>query len=436
MSSNMENVGRIRIHQVLDEQSFVEIGGSNQSDGVVTGYGQIGGELVFIYAQDPECLGGSLGEMHCKKIVQLFGRAKKMKAPIIGILDSAGIRLEEAVCALEGMSAMLFAIAQAKQIVPVYTIIAGTCAGSLGIIPGMSDFVFREENHGECFVNSINTITFPKNRSAMTFGLDLNTTPNQFIDFTGSLQDIAQKITHLCKHLPQYLGQTVPVNDSNDDLNRNCMFAENNSTNLQELLEQVSDSGFVLSLKESYCENLFTGFILLGGNYVGVMATSNPKESFSCETRLDGSSLRKATQFLQLCDRFHIPFLSILNTDGIQTIPETEKEFLVDMSNYIEVYSKSNIPKICFIPDHSYGSCYSFMGSKEIGTDAVLGWKGAHIGPLNEIIASKIMKESSVPDYSIQQAANHGYVDCLFLPEQTRCYLISFFEMLATKTQK
>ena len=445
MSENMNNEGLLRIQQLLDSQSFVEFGSKItnrftklcnnpivcESDGVVTGYGQMNGELVFIFAQDSQCLGGSFGEMHCKKIAHLFQQAKKMKAPVIGIINSTGIRLNEGIMGLEGLGEVLFAMKEAQKSIPVYTIITGICGGSLGMIPQMSDFVFLEKTNGKCFVNSINTISNNTHQDT----IDNNTVPT-FVDFIGTIDDIREKINFLCERMPQYLGQKLPARFELDDLNRSCEFQNSDKITLVDFLQQVSDSASIFPIKEHGCKDVFTGFISLAGKLVGVVATLDLAQTFHQECRLNDNGMKKATKMVQLCNRFRIPLLSILNNDGIETSLENEEDYLSSAVLYFDAIKELQSPKISLIPDHIYGGSYSFMGSKSIGMDMVIGWDCAQIGVLSDVAIAKLGHQTSQIDNSIAQAARMGLVDCIILPNQTRSYLISLFDMLETKTME
>ena len=431
MSNNMHHEGLLRIHRLLDEQSFVEIKSLHEPEGVVTGYGQINGELIFIYAQDSQCMGGSFGEFQCKKIASILRQARKMKAPVIGILDSTGLGVQEGILGLEALGEVFFALKEAKKQIPVYTIISGICGGSIGLIPQMSDFVFLEKSKGECFVNSPNTLS--KNLES-GFESESAKAYLSMVDFEGTLEEIKEKLVFLYGNMPQYLGQKLPVLCDTDDFNRTCDFQNKKQISMLELLKEISDSGNIFPIKDQYCKELFTGFIILGGKLTGVIATMDLNINLCDESRLNSNSMKKASRMIQLCTRFNIPVLTILNNDGIETTVQNEQEYLLSTSIYMDSFIDNEAPKICLIPDHVYGGSYSYIGSKSIGNDLVIAWDCAQIGVLSQRAASKISNQALEIDNSVSHIFANGIVDCIIMPEQTRNYLISLFDMLSTKT--
>lgn len=444
MSNMMNHEGLLRVQQLLDTQSFVEIGSNisrintlsnstseSEFEGVITGYGQMNGELVFVYAQDSQCINGSFGEIQCKRIANILRQAKKMKAPVIGILDSTGLNLNEGILGLEALGEVLFELKEAQTQIPIYTIISGTCGGSMGMIPQMSDFVFFENAKGECFVNSPNTLS-KCNASLSQTELDKLTL--SFVDFTGTIEEIKEKITFLCQNMPQHVGQKPQYHINTDDLNRTCTFENNNRISLHNLLKQISDSGYIFTMKENDTNDIYTGFIRLGGILTGVVATLKLETNLNEESRLNSEGMKKAAKLIQFCNRFCIPLLTILNNDGIETSIQNEQDYLFSSSLYIDYFKENKAPRICLIPDHVYGGSYSFMGSKSMGTDLVIGWENAQIGILSKQIVSKLTRQTNTVDTTILNATQKGIVDCVITPEQTRKYLISLFDMLATKT--
>ena len=431
MSNNVHHEGLLRIHHLLDEQSFVEISSLSEPEGVVTGYGQINGELIFVYAQNSHCTSGSFGEKSCKKIANIVRQAKKMKAPVVGILDSTGLCVKEGILGLEALGEVLYELKEAKNVIPVYTIISGTCGGSIGMIPQMSDFVFLEESKGDCFVNSPDTRT--KNT---VFGTENEDTQSylSMVDFVGTLEDMKEKMVFLYENMPQFVGQKLPVLCDTDDLNRTCNFQNRKQISMLDLLKEICDSGSLFPIKDQYSKELFTGFITLGGKLTGVVATTDLNTNLSDESRLNSDCMKKAAQMVQLCSRFKIPVLTILNNDGIETTIQNEQEYLLSASVYMDSIMNNSAPKICLIPDHVYGGSYSYMGSKSVGSDLVIVWDSAQVGVLSQQTVSKISNHALEVDNSITHTHANGIVDCIIMPEQTRSYLISLFDMLSTKT--
>lgn len=452
MSNQISSISRKRISELLDEDSFVEIGSlisarstdynlhqlSASSDGVTAGYGQIGGELVFVYAQDPDILGGSLGEMHCKKIAQVYQKAAKIGAPVIGMIDSSGFRVQESIDGLEGFGEILSSITNASGAIPLFCIVYGNCGGGLGLIPGLSDFVFLEEKQGRLFVNSPNAINDNYLEKLDTGSNDFQTKNNGISDFCGDNLAIYHKICKLIEVLPHNIVDGNIIASCSDDLNRLCELTIDQEYDPGYLISEIADYNDFIPYKERYSPSMITGFISLGGITTGVIANGKVKECDGKKAldRMSGDDFTKATDFVKYCDAFQIPLLTIIHSEGFETSKNSEQHLLHEASRFVQALHDATIAKVNLIPKKILGSVYSIMNSKSLSADFIIGWTGAIIGTMPVAVAQNLLKdEAQLIDFSVEKAAQHGYIDCVISPETTRIYLVSAFDMLFGKNE-
>ena len=257
-----------RINALLDENSFVEVGAyitarstdfnmaakETPADGVITGYGTIEGNLVYVYSQDASVLGGSLGEMHAKKISNIYSMAVKMGAPVIGLVDCAGLRLQEATDALNGFGEMYLSQTMASGVVPQISAIFGTCGGGMAVASAMSDFIFMEEKNAKLFVNSPNAIDGNRVEKCDTSSAAFQSEETGLVDFTGSEEDILSQIRSLVTILPANNEDDMSYSECTDDLNRVCSDLENYAGATDLALAQISDDNFFLEVKKDYAQ--------------------------------------------------------------------------------------------------------------------------------------------------------------------------------------
>lgn len=451
MGSEIDSISRKRISDLLDEDSFVEIGSlisarstdynlqplAKASDGVTTGYGQIGGELVFIYAQNPDILGGSLGEMSCRKIAQLYQKAAKLGAPMIAMLDSTGFRVQESIDGLEGFGEILASIADASGAIPLFCVIYGQCGGGLGLIPGMSDFVFLEEEKGRLFVNSPNAIGDNYIEKLDTSSVNFQEKYNGIIDFAGDNLAIYHKICKLIELLPHNVVDGNVIANCGDDLNRQCELTLDQRYDAHYCILQIADNEEFVPYKEMFSPSLITGFISLGGITTGILANAeNKDEDKNVAERMSANDFSKGTDFVNYCDAYQIPLLTILHSEGFVTSEHSERRLLHEAARFTQALHEATIAKVNLIPKKIFGSGYSIMNSKSLSADFTIAWKGAKIGSMPMKIAQKLMKDDAKTlDFSAEKAAQHGYVDCVIEPEATRSYLVSAFDMLYKKNE-
>lgn len=453
-----------RIASVLDENSFVEIGASvtaratdfnlnasdTPSDGVVTGYGVIDGNLVYIYSQDPSVLGGSIGEMHAKKIVNLYDLALKVGAPVIGLIDSTGVRLEESMDALNAMGEVYAQMSLASGIVPQITAVFGNCGGGLSVIPALSDFTFMEEK-AKMFVNSPDAIE-GNNASKCdnsAAGFQMNEAGN--VDFVGDEASVYAGIRELVNVLPGNCESTA-FDDCEDDLNRACANISGCVGDTSVALSIIADNGQFVETKADYAKNMVTGFIKLNGDTVGVIAnrsevldeSGNSIEKF--DNVLTAKGLEKASAFVKFCDAFEIPILTLTNVEGFKSCMCGEKRMAREAAVLTAAFASATVPKVNVIIGKAFGSAGVIMNSKALGADMTFAWNSAKVGTMDSKLAAQIICDGKGSDAiaecakkydelqnGVQSAARRGLVDTVIAPEDTRKYVIGAFDMLYTK---
>ena len=458
-----------RINALLDENSFVEIGAlvtaratdfnlkqtETPSDGVITGYGVIDGNLVYVYSQDASVLNGTIGEMHAKKIVGLYDLAMKMGAPVIGLIDSAGLRLQEATDALNGFGEIYKKQVDASGVIPQITAIFGTCGGGLAVVPTLTDFTFMEEKKAKLFVNSPNAIDGNEISRCDTSSAAFQSEEAGIVDVTAAEADILAQIRELVSMLPANNEDNTAFEECADDLNRVCEGLENCAGDTAIALSQISDNGVFFETKRNYAKDMVTGFIKLNGATVGAVA--NRTEVYGEEGTvtdkfdevLSVRGCEKAADFITFCDAFDIPVLSLTNVKGFASAKCSEKRMAKAVARLTYAFANATVPKVNVITRKAYGSAYVAMNSKAVGADITIAWPDAEIGTMDAKLAAKIIcdgqgseaidacaKEYARLQTSAQSAAGRGYIDQIVSPEDTRKYVIGAFEMLYTKHEE
>ena len=456
-----------RIAALLDEGSFVEIGGAvtarstdfnlqakdTPSDGVITGYGVIDGNLVYVYSQDATVLKGAVGEMHAKKIANIYDMAMKMGAPVIGLVDCAGLRLQEATDALEAFGGLYFKQAMASGVIPQITAVFGMCGGGLAVVPGMTDFTFMEEKSAKLFVNSPNALAGNEISRCDTSTAEYQSKTAGLVDGIGTEEEILTQIRSLICMIPANNEDDLSYEECMDDLNRVCADLENAYEDTGIALAEISDNNVFFETKKEYAKEMATGFIRLNGMTIGAVANRSKvydaegnAESFDTVLTVDGC--KKATDFINFCDAFSIPVLTLTNVTGFEATKESEKDMAKSVAKLTYAFANATVPKVNVIIGQAYGSAYVTMNSKSLGADMVYAWPSAEIGMMDSALAAKIMyadadaetlKEKAAAYKELQSspmsAARRGYVDAIIEPADTRKYLIGAFEMLFTKRE-
>lgn len=463
-----ENSASRRIAMLLDEGSFVEIGGAvtarntdfnlqdkeTPADGVITGYGVIDGNLVYVYSQDASVLNGAVGEMHAKKIANIYDMAMKMGAPVIGMADCAGLRLQEATDALEAFGSLYFKQSMASGVIPQITAVFGMCGGGLAVVPGLTDFTFMESKEGKLFVNSPNALEGNEISKCNTASAEYQSKTAGLVDGIGDEAEILGQIRSLVCMIPANNEDDMSYEECTDDLNRVCADLINASEDTGIALAAISDNHIFFETKKEYAKDMVTGFIRLNGLTIGAVANRSKvygadgtaEEKF--EKRLTVDGCRKAADFVNFCDAFSIPVLTLTNVEGFEATMEAEKDMAKAVAKLTYAFANATVPKVNVIVGKAYGSAYVAMNSKSIGADMVYAWPTAEIGMMDSTLAAKIMyadadaetlKEKAAEYKALQasplSAARRGYVDAILEPEDTRKYVIGAFEMLFTKRE-
>ena len=463
-----ENSAGKRIAELLDAGSFVEIGGAvtarntdfnlqakeTPADGVITGYGVIDGNLVYVYSQDATVLNGSIGEMHAKKILKIYDMAMKMGAPVIGLIDCAGLRLQEATDALEAFGGLYLKQSMASGVIPQITAIFGTCGGGLAVIPGLTDFTFMESKSGKLFVNSPNALAGNEISKCDTSSADYQSEVAGLVDGVGSETEILGQIRTLVTLLPANNEDDLSYEECTDDLNRVCPDLANAAEDTAIALAQIADNQSFFEVKSAFAKEMVTGFIRLNGVTVGAVA--NRTKVYDAQAQVvaefDGSltvdGCKKAIDFVNFCDAFSIPVLTLTNVSGYCATKESEKNMARAAARLTYTFVNATVPKVNVIVGKAFGSAYIAMNSKSIGADMVYAWPNSEIGMMEADLAAKIMyagEDASVirekaAEYkelqsSPMSAARRGYVDSIVEPADTRKYVIGAFEMLFTKRE-
>lgn len=466
--STTSSLASKRIESLLDENSFVEIGAlvmarstdfnlkqtETPSDGVVTGYGVINDNLVYVYSQDVSVLNGSVGEMHAKKITNLYNLAMKTGAPVIGLIDSAGLRLQEATDALNAFGEIYLKQTLASGVIPQITAIFGSCGGGLALIPTLTDFNFMEKSKAKLFVNSPNALDGNNISKCDSSTADFQSKESGIVDVVADEDTIFAKIRQLVSMLPGNNEDDASYEDCTDDLNRVCDDLENCVGDTAIALSTIADNRVFFELKEDYAKDMVTGFIKLNGMTVGCVA--NRTEVYSAEGEvtdkydavLSANGCEKAADFINFCDAFDIPVLSLTNVKGYEATMCGEKRIAKAVAKLTYAFANATVPKVNVVIGKAYGSAYVAMNSKAIGADVTIAWPSAEIGSMDANLAAKIMYEGQgaevikekAAEYAALQtsaagAAKRGYVDQIIEAADTRKYVIGAFEMLFTKRE-
>lgn len=453
-----------RINALVDENSFVEIGSmvtaratdfnmqskDTPSDGVITGYGLIDGSLVYVYSQEASVLGGAIGEMHAKKISKVYEMAVKVGAPVIALVDCAGVRLQEAMDSLNAFGEIYMSQAKASGVIPQITAVFGTCGGGMGISAGMSDFTFVA-NDGRLFINAPNTLD-GNNQSNNDTASAANMAKLGVADFTGSEAEVISGIRQLTVMLSSDWA------DCNDNLNRLCEDIINCKEDTSIAVSRIADNGILMEVKRDYAKEMVTAFVRLNGMTAGVIANrtkvydDNMNVSDEFDGTLTAAGMKKAAKFVNICDAFHIPVVTLTNAAGFKATVKEEAEVGLAASKLIYAFAGATVPKVNVIIGKAVGSAYNVMNSKAIGADMVYAWPDAEIGVMDAenavriIYADEISKAEDKPSFiaekraeyealktSTMSAAKRGYVDSIIQPVDTRKYIIGALEMLFTK---
>jgi len=467
---------RERILALLDPQSFVELDAFVEhrctnfdmattkapGEGVVTGYGTIDGRLVYVFAQDFTVIGGSLGEMHAKKICKVLDLALKMGAPVVGMNDSGGARIQEAVDALSGYGDIFFRNTIASGVVPQISVIMGPCAGGAVYSPALTDFIFMVDKTANMFITGpavIKSVTGEDVSAEKLGGAMTHNSVSGVAHFVhNSEAETIAAIRKLIGYLPLNNMEKPPVAACTDDVNRVCTELDtimpdsaNKAYDMKAVITSVVDNGDFFEVQPYYAPNFITGFARIGGKTVGILA-NQPKSMAGC---LDINASDKAGRFISICDSYNVPMVTFVDVPGF--LPGVNQEYggiIRHGAKMLYAYSEATAPKITVITRKSYGGAYLAMCSKHLGADMVFAWPMAEIAVMGpdgaaNIIFKKDIESSEDPaatraekiaEYRAEfatpyQAAKRGYVDDVIVPSETRQKVASALNMLESKRE-
>ena len=454
-----------RIAALLDDNSFVEIGAKvtaratdfnmkpteTPSDGVVTGYGVIDGSLVYVYSQDASVMNGTVGEMHAKKIANLYDLALKTGAPVIGLIDSAGLRLQEATDALNAFGEIYMKQTLASGVIPQITAVFGNCGGGLALIPALTDFTFMEGKKAKLFVNSPNALAGNNADKCDTAAADFQ---SEKADVVADEADILAQIRQLVSMLPANNEDEAFEEECADDLNRASAELANCTGDTSIALSTIADDNVFFEVKEAYAKEMVTGFVRLNGQTVGCVANRSEvygedgEKTETFDSVLTPAGCEKATEFITFCDAFNIPVLSLTNVTGYAACECCEKKIAKAVAKLTYAFANATVPKVNVVIDKAFGTAAVAMNSKAIGADLTIAWENAEIGAMNAKDAAMIMYDGQGADVinekaaeyaalqtSAEGAAKRGYVDQIISAADTRKYVIGAFEMLFSKRE-
>ena len=458
-----------RIHELLDDNSFVEVGAyvtarstdfnmqaqETPGDGVITGYGTIEGALVYVYSQEASVMGGSMGEMHAAKIEKLYHMAMKTGAPVIGLLDCAGLRLQEGIDALNGFGRLYLCQTMASGVIPQIQAVFGTCGGGMAVASAMADFTFMEEK-ANLFVNAPNAIV---SNDTDTSDAKFQSEEAGNVCMTGTEEEILSAIHTLVSVLPANNEDDLSYDECGDDLNRLCEGLESFSGDTAAALALISDDGFYMEMKKAYAPSMVTAFIRLNGTTVTCVANrsdslENGEKTAEYGTELTAQGCEKAAEFVTFCDAFNIPVLTLVNTTGYKGCKCTEKKIAKAAARMTYAFANADVPKVTVMIGKANGTAGLSMNSKSIGADIVYAWKDASMSMMDAAPAVKIMYAKEIEasenpgqlikektaEYSekmegIASAAKRGFIDDIIPASETRQRVIAAFEMLFTKRE-
>lgn len=467
---------RERINALLDAGSFVEVDAfvthrctefgmdcvEAPGEGVVTGYGTVDGRLVYVYAQDFTVIGGSLGEMHAKKICKVMDMAAKMGAPIIGMNDSGGARIQEGIDALSGFGEIFFRNTCNSGVIPQISVIMGPCAGGAVYSPAITDFIFMVEKTSQMFITGpqvIKSVTGEDVTGEDLGGAGVHGSKSGVAHFSAaSDEECIAQIKTLLSYLPSnnleeapYVASTDEINRLSEKLTTIVPDEANKAYDVKEVIAEVVDNGEFFEVQKNFAQNIVVGYARMNGQVVGIVA-NQPKVMAGS---LDINSSDKAARFIRFCDSFNIPLVTFTDVPGYFPGVEQEQGGIIRHgAKLLYAYSEATVPKINVITRKAYGGAYIAMSSKHLGADMVMAWPTAEIAVMGpegaaNIIFKNDIKESSDPiatrsekiqEYrnkfaSPYEAARRGYIDDVIEPDSTRPRIIAALEMLASKRE-
>lgn len=465
---------RERIQLLLDEGSFEEIGkfvmhrsrdfGLDKEhylgDGVVTGYGTVNGRLIYVYAQDFTVFGGALSETHAEKICKIMDLAMKNGAPVIGLNDSGGARIQEGVISLAGYAEIFYRNTRASGVIPQISAIMGPCAGGAVYSPAITDFILMVENTSYMFVtgpNVVKTVTHENVTSEELGGASTHSTKSGVTHFACANEvECLNFVKKLLSYVPQNCEEDAPSIayvpsgcELRPELDGIIPLNPNQPYDIREVVEKVIDEDSFFEVHKNFAENIVVGFARIGGRSIGVIGN----QPAVLAGVLDINASTKAARFVRFCDSFNIPLLVFEDVPGF--LPGTDQEWngiITNGAKLLYAFSEATVPRITVITRKAYGGAYDVMNSKHIGADMNYAWPTAEIAVMGakgaaEIIFKREIAEDQNPEAKLQEkvdqytdkfanpyrAAFRGYIDEVIYPRETRQKLIRAFKMLENK---
>jgi propionyl-CoA carboxylase beta chain len=432
-------------------------------DGVITGYGEVNGRLVYVFSQDFTVFGGSLSETHAEKICKIMDMAMKNGAPIIGLNDSGGARIQEGVNSLGGYADLFYRNTLASGVVPQISAIMGPCAGGAVYSPAITDFIFMVENTSYMFVtgpNVVKTVTQEDVTAEELGGASAHSTKSGVTHFACPNElSCIQHIKRILSYMPQNCEEIAPVypyelqaDESRKELDFLIPENPNHPYDIRDAVKGIVDEDSFFEVHENYADNIVVGFARIAGSSIGVVG--NQPQSMAGV--LDNHASTKAARFVRTCDSFNVPLLVLVDVPGF--LPGTDQEWNGIISNgakLLYAFSEATVPRITVITRKAYGGAYDVMNSKHIGADLNYAWPSAEIAVMgakgaSEIIFRKEISEAENPEAKLQEkvdeytakfanpyrAAYRGFIDEVIMPSETRIKLIKAFKMLENKVDK
>ena len=464
---------RERIALLMDEGSFEEIGAlvTHRStnfglekqkfygDGVVTGYGTVHGRLIYVFSQDFTVVGGSLAEAHAQKICRIMDLAMQNGAPIIGLNDSGGARIQEGVVSLGGYADIFYRNTLASGVIPQISAIMGPCAGGAVYSPAITDFIMMVENTSYMFVtgpNVVKTVTHEEVSSEDLGGASAHSVKSGVTHFSCANEvECINNLKALLSYVPQNCEEEAPAlpytpgNEKREKLNTIIPENANSPYDIREVITEVVDGGEFLEVHKDYASNIVVGFARLGGRSIGIVAN----QPAYLAGVLDINASKKGARFVRFCDCFNIPLLVFEDVPGF--LPGTDQEWngiITNGAKLLYAFCEATVPRVTVITRKAYGGAYDVMNSKHIGADMNYAWPTAEIAVMGAKGAAEIIFKKEIDEAPDKQAkwkekeqeyaelfanpysaTERGYVDEVILPENTRDKLIKAFKMLENK---
>ena len=459
---------RERLNLLFDEETFVELDmfvrhrctnfGQDKKElpgeGVVTGYGTINGRLVYAFAQDFTVEGGSLGEKHAHKIWKVMDLAMKMGAPCIGINDSGGARIQEAVDALSGYGGIFYRNTKASGVIPQISVIMGPCAGGAVYSPALTDFIFMVKNTSQMFITGpavIKSVTAEEVTAEELGGAMTHNSRSGVAHFAAENdEDCIEQIRYLLSFLPSNNMEETPRVDTGDDPNRqdeslNTVVPDNPNApyDMKDVIRSLVDNGEFYEVHQHFATNIICCFARFDGRTVGIIA-NEPNVMAGC---LDVDASNKSSRFIRFCDAFNIPLVNLVDVPGF--LPGVDQEYsgiIRHGAKMLYAYSEATVPKITVITRKAYGGSYIAMCNRELGADQVMAWPTSEIAVMGPAGAANIIfrkdpdKEARTAEYIEEfatpyKAAERGYIDMVITPSETRPYIITALNALSSKRE-